>query len=109
MYRSSIARPTGSSVYASPHTSRCIAQDSRPGWSRCLLSCRAPASPTTCRFIPALSVSPVIREHAKTLSDVGSLTTSPRERAFLVRERARRPVRIEEREAHGLTCGLLDG
>ena len=36
-------------------------------------------------------------------------TTSPRERAVLVRERARRTVRVEEREAHGLTCGLLDG
>ena len=36
-------------------------------------------------------------------------TTSPRERAVLVRERARRTVRLEEREAHGLTCGLLDG
>ena len=36
-------------------------------------------------------------------------TTSPRERAVLVRERARRTLRVEEREAHGLTCGLLDG
>jgi hypothetical protein len=25
-------------------------QDSRPGWSRCLLSCRALSSPTTCRL-----------------------------------------------------------
>src|ERR1700722_14745804 len=35
-------------------------------------------------------------------------TTSPRERAVLVRERARRTVRVEEREAHGLLCGLFD-
>jgi len=37
------------------HTSRCRLQDSRPGWIRCSLSCRALSSPTTCRFIPALS------------------------------------------------------
>jgi hypothetical protein len=36
-------------------------------------------------------------------------TTSPRERPILVRERACRTVRVEEREAHGLTCRLLDG
>ena len=36
-------------------TSRCPTQDSRPGWIRYFLSCRALASPTTCRFIPALS------------------------------------------------------
>src|SRR5258708_7025496 len=36
-------------------------------------------------------------------------TKSPRERAVLVRERARGTVRVEEREPHGLTCGLLDG
>lgn len=35
-------------------------------------------------------------------------TTSPRDRAVLVRERARRAVRVEEREPHGLTCGLFD-
>jgi hypothetical protein len=35
-------------------------------------------------------------------------TTSPRQRTILVRERARRTVRSKEREAHGLTCGLLD-
>ena len=34
------------------------------------------------------------------------ITTEP---AILVRERARRTVCVEEREAHGLTCGLLDG
>jgi hypothetical protein len=32
---------------------------------------------------------------------------SPRERAVLVREHARRTVRVEELEAHGLTCGLV--
>src|SRR5947208_13104747 len=42
-------------VYASTDTSRCRLQDSRPGWIRYFLSCRALASPTTCRFIPALS------------------------------------------------------
>ena len=36
-------------------------------------------------------------------------TASPRERALLVRERARGTVRVEERETHGLTSGLLDG
>src|ERR1700733_9938221 len=40
-------------VYASPDTSRYPMQDSRPGWIRYFLSCRALASPTTCRFIPA--------------------------------------------------------
>src|SRR5260370_17076399 len=48
-------------VYASRNTSRCPLQDSRSGWIRYFLSCRALASPTTCRFIPALSVLPVIR------------------------------------------------
>jgi serine/threonine protein kinase len=37
-------------------------QDSRPGWIRFLLSCRALSSPTTCRFIPALSGWPTTRE-----------------------------------------------
>src|SRR5207253_7861711 len=46
-------------VYASTDTSRCRLQDSRPGWIRYFLSCRALASPTTCRFIPALSGLPV--------------------------------------------------
>jgi hypothetical protein len=49
-FRSSIARPTDTPVYASNETSRSRLQDSRPGWSRCLLSCRALSSPTTCRF-----------------------------------------------------------
>ena len=47
------ARPTDASVYASNDTSRCRPQDSRSGWIRYFLSCRALASPTTCRFIPA--------------------------------------------------------
>ena len=34
-FRSSIARPTDTSVYASSDTSRCRLQDSRPGWIRC--------------------------------------------------------------------------
>src|SRR5262245_5420705 len=34
-FRSSIARPTGTFIYASNDTSRCRPQDSRPGWIRC--------------------------------------------------------------------------
>src|SRR5438132_13132434 len=34
-FRSSIARPTDTPVYASSSTSRCCLQDSRPGWIRC--------------------------------------------------------------------------
>ena len=34
-FRSSIARPTDTPVYASSGTSRCHLQDSRPGWIRC--------------------------------------------------------------------------
>ena len=60
-FRSSIAPPTDASVYASRNTSRCSLQDSRSGWIRYFLSCRALASPTTCRFIPALSGLPVTR------------------------------------------------
>src|SRR5438132_6872748 len=61
-FRSSIAPPTSASVYASRNTSRCLLQDSRSGWIRYFLSCRALASPTTCRFSPALSGLPVIRQ-----------------------------------------------
>src|ERR1700693_974574 len=50
-----IAPPPDASIYASRNTSRCPPQDSRSGWIRYFLSCRALASPTTCRFIPALS------------------------------------------------------
>src|ERR1022692_2575853 len=60
-FRSSIAPPTDASVYASRNTSRCPQQDSRPGWVRYFLSCRALASPTTCRFSPAHSGLPVTR------------------------------------------------
>ena len=34
-FRSSIAPPTDTSIYASGATSRCPLQDSRPGWIRC--------------------------------------------------------------------------
>src|SRR6266403_943553 len=61
-FRSSIAPPTGASVYASRNTSRCPPQDSRSGWIRYFLSCRALASPTTCRFSPAHSGLPVTQE-----------------------------------------------
>src|SRR3989454_8664578 len=60
-FRSSMAPPTGASVYASRNTSRCPQQDSRSGWIRYFLSCRALASPTTCRFSPAHSGSPATR------------------------------------------------
>src|SRR6266849_4513167 len=59
-----MAPPTDASVYASSGASRCRLQDSRPGWIRYFLSCRALASPTTCRFIPALSELPVIHRSA---------------------------------------------
>jgi hypothetical protein len=65
-FRSSIAPPTGASVYASRNTSRCSRQDSRSGWIRYFLSCRALASPTTCRFSPAHSGLPVTRTLATT-------------------------------------------
>src|ERR1700722_6726680 len=54
VFRSSIARPTDTPVYASTNTSRCQPQDSGPRWIRFLLSCRTLSFPTTCRFIPAL-------------------------------------------------------
>src|SRR6266536_106039 len=54
-------RPPMPLVYASRNTSRCSLQDSRSGWIRYFLSCRALASPTTCRFSPAHSGLPVIR------------------------------------------------
>ena len=60
-FRSSIAPPTDASVYASRNTSRCPPQDSRSGWIRYFLSCRALASPSTCRFSPAHSELPVTR------------------------------------------------
>src|ERR1022692_278940 len=65
--RSSIAPPTDASVYASRNTSRCPRQDSRSGWIRYFLSCRALASPTTCRFSPAHSVYPVTRARSPTV------------------------------------------
>jgi hypothetical protein len=55
-FRSSIALPTDALVYASSAASRRRLQDSGSGWSRLLLSCRALASPATCRFIPALPI-----------------------------------------------------
>ena len=52
VFRSSIARPTDTPIYASRETSRRRPQDSGPRWSRFLLSRRALSSPTTCRFYP---------------------------------------------------------
>src|ERR1700730_16475960 len=64
-------------VYASGNTSRCPLQDSRSGWIRYFLSCRALASPTTCRFIPALSGFPVTREQAGSLNAGTCITILP--------------------------------
>src|SRR5216683_1926522 len=62
LFAAQLPPPTDASVYASRNTSRCPLQDSRSGWIRYFLSCRALASPTTCRFIPAHSSLPVIRK-----------------------------------------------
>ena len=59
IFRSSIARPTDTPVYASTDTSRCPPQDSGPRWFRYLLPCRTLSFPTTCRFIPALLINRV--------------------------------------------------
>src|SRR3984893_62104 len=64
-------------VYASGNTSRCPLQDSRSGWIRYFLSCRALASPTTCRFIPAFSGFPVTREQAGSLNAGTCITILP--------------------------------
>jgi hypothetical protein len=69
-FRSSIARPTGTSVYASVHTSRCARKTRGQDGFAFLLSCRALSSPTTCRFIPALSGWPTIH------SGCGDVTTA---------------------------------
>jgi hypothetical protein len=54
VFRSSIARPTDTLVYASAGVSRRPPQDSGPRWIRSLLSCRTLSFLTTRRFIPAL-------------------------------------------------------
>src|SRR5215469_2463659 len=71
LFAAQLPRPPMPLVYASRNTSRCLLQDSRSGWIRYFLSCRALASPTTCRFIPALSGLPVIRPE---LADEASST-----------------------------------
>src|SRR5580692_9859953 len=63
-FRSSIAPPTDASVSASRNTSRSTLQDSRSESIHYFLSCRALASPTTCRFSPALSGLPEIQSLA---------------------------------------------
>src|SRR6267378_7000636 len=87
-FRSSIAPPTDASVYASRDTSRCPQQDSRSGWIRYFLSCRALASPTTCRFIPALSCLPVTREQSRTIGKSWQIISAKRtyqlSKSFLV-------------------------
>jgi hypothetical protein len=67
-FRSSIAPPTDTPVYASTSTSRCPPQDSGPGWIRFLLSCRTLSFPTTCRFIPALAALSANRRTASRAS-----------------------------------------
>src|SRR6266436_6970976 len=78
-FRSSIAPPTGAAVYASRNTSRCPQQDSRSGWIRYFLFCRAFASPTTCRFIPALSGWPVIPAESMPSAEITSCKPTPKE------------------------------
>jgi hypothetical protein len=56
-------------IYASRNTSRCPLQDSRSGWIRYFLSCRALASPTTCRFNPAHSGLPVTRPQSQSIRE----------------------------------------
>jgi hypothetical protein len=87
-FRSSIAPPTDASVYASRNTSRCSLQDSRSGWIRYFLSCRALASPTTCRFIPALSGLPVIRQQS-----IKDLPTRPGTKAEALDAGSTHPLR----------------
>jgi hypothetical protein len=57
-FRSSIARPTNTSVYASTSTSGAARKTRGQDGFATLLSCRALSSPTTCRFSPALSEWP---------------------------------------------------
>ena len=57
-------QPTDPSVYASTAASRLPPQDSRPGGSL-LLSCKALASSTACRFIPAHFLTPFPPESGK--------------------------------------------
>src|SRR6266852_5742774 len=108
-FRSSIAPPTSASVYASRNTSRCPQQDSRSGWIRYFLSCRALASPTTCRFNPAHSALP---KNYRLRHDVGVLVLakmetdrhSPRTRPCGVvvgNVRQARPVGVADRHWSG--------
>src|SRR5262249_4666070 len=57
---------------------------------------------------PALDEEGIVELRAGGSFDHALETTSPREGAVLVRERACRPVLVEEREAHGLTRSLFD-
>ena len=51
----------------------CPQQDSRSGWIRYFRSCRALASPTTCRFIPALPELPDDPDHVRARKAIGIL------------------------------------
>src|SRR5260370_14122561 len=78
-------RPPMPLIYASRNTSRCPLQDSRPGWIRYFLSCRALASPTTCRFNPAHSGLPAIHPQ-RTASEATSQMASYFGRSFSARQ-----------------------
>src|SRR6266446_7169013 len=72
LFAAQLPRPPMPLVYASRNTSRCPPQDSRSGWIRYFLSCRALASPTTCRFSPAHSGLPVTQEKSGNSSELSS-------------------------------------
>jgi len=61
-FRSSITPPTDASGLRFETHLAVSSARLRSGWSRCLLSRRALTSPTTCRFIPALSGLPTTRQ-----------------------------------------------
>src|SRR5437667_12304943 len=69
--RESPPGPADTPVDASGNTSRSRLQDLRPGGFAVFLPCRAPSSPTTCLFIPALPGLPVIRNTLKTVIEDG--------------------------------------
>jgi hypothetical protein len=74
VFRSSIARPTDTPIYASTGTSRCQPQDSGPRWIRFLLSCTTLSFATTCRFNPAHPGKRRSRPMAMVTATISSLT-----------------------------------
>src|SRR6266511_1296688 len=57
---------------------------------------------------PAIAEKAIVELRSDDPFDHALEITSPRERAVLVRERARRTVRVEERAAHGLARSLFN-